>query len=397
MPKAVKLICLLAALSVLYTGAMLAAYAFPDSWIAPRVIAAVNYLEDEGNMLGGYSSYFWHSGFGITDNITDKEIYNGLMRNGRNTAQAAMRTDYARYWHGYAVLLRPLSIFLSIIHIRYINMMVIMGLLILCYYHARKRLGSLAAAGLLMTFILIAPFCQQYCPVTYLTLLGCYALLRFWERVREHLAELFVILGSLVCFFDFLTFPVLALGYPLAVALMLLIRENRCAGFIWKKLMGLSAAWMAAYALTWISKAPIGSLLSGENMLGDIINSVVMRTTGATLSEGIGSADISILSAFAVNLESFLIDPNKIFIVLTVAVLAVRMLRKPSRDIKRALPIAAVALYPFIWYSVMQNHVRVHFWMTYKQLSVTVFAVWTVMLTLTQNGFAAESGQSLRS
>ena len=61
-------------------------------------------------MVGGYANYFWHTGFSITDNLTDIRIYEGLLRGGRSVTDAAMRTDYARYWHGYAVVLRPLMI-----------------------------------------------------------------------------------------------------------------------------------------------------------------------------------------------------------------------------------------------------------------------------------------------
>lgn len=51
-----------------------------------------------------------------------------------------------------------------------------------------------------MSFILIAPFCQQYMTVYLLTLSACYGLLRFWEKLRHRLPEFFLTLGSLVCF-----------------------------------------------------------------------------------------------------------------------------------------------------------------------------------------------------
>ena len=51
-----------------------------------------------------------------------------------------------------------------------------------------------------------------------------------------------------------------------------------------------------------------------------------------------------------------------------------------------ALALAAVALWPVVWYCVLQNHSRLHFWMTYKQLSVTVFAASSALRVLSGIG-----------
>ena len=159
--RGMRLAALLLAAICLYTGLMLVAYSFPDEWISDNVGAAVGMLTEESNMVGGYANYFWHTGFSITDNLTDIRIYEGLLRGGRSVTDAAMRTDYARYWHGYAVVLRPLMIVLSIVNIRYVNMMALMALFLVCGWKCRERFGWRTAAhfcgGLLMSFLLIAP------------------------------------------------------------------------------------------------------------------------------------------------------------------------------------------------------------------------------------------------
>lgn len=387
MNRAIRLLGLLVVLILLYVCALLIAYSFPDEWIAPRVDAAVGVLAEEGNMPGGYAMYFWHDGIGVTDNLTDKEMYLGLLRNGRNTTEAAMRTDYSRYWHGYAVFMRPLSIVLSIINIRYLNMMAMFALFVLCYWHCRKQLGAWVAfafsAGLLMSFILIAPFCQQYTTVYLLTLLSSYAVLRFWQTVRNALPEVFLCIGSLVCFFDFLTFPVLALGYPLLLCLMMRIREDCSVRRLWQEWFVLSAVWMAGYALTWLGKALCGSLLTGRNVLGDILEQVAIRTTGAE-----GTVEITAFTAIEHNMKTFFIGSNAGFFALTLVVYAVWALRrpKPLSGWLQALPVAAVSLYPFAWYCVLQNHVRMHFWMTHKMLAVSVLAELCFLAAIRKGG-----------
>ena len=378
------LLGMLTVLVVVYTLALFAAYMFPDSLIEENIAAATAILREEGNMEGGYGTYFWHNGFGITDNLTDFEIYSGLLKDGRSLADSAMRTDYARYWHGYAIILRPLMIVFSIINIRYLNMMLIFGLFMACCWQCSQKLNSWIAfafgGGLLTSFILIAPFCQQYCPVYLITLAGSYGILRFWRYVRRHLNEVFLLLGSLVCFFDFLTFPVLALGYPLLLCLLMYTKEQVSAGKTWMELFTLSTVWMASYALTWLSKALIGSALTNINVWADIIEQVAFRTAGNYATDREITAGIAIHQ----NLQTYFMGSNIAFWGVCALVYGVRVLyRKPGLiSWLKFLPVAVVSLYPFIWYSVLQNHVRMHFWMTYRMLAISFFALMAYIALL---------------
>ena len=376
---------LLAGLIVCYTASLLAVYLIPDEWVNDHVQSAVTILKEEGD--GGYANYFWHVAYGITDNLTDKEMFLGMLKNGRTTAQAAMRTDYSRYWHGYAVTLRPLCVVLSIINLRFLNMMLLFALFVLCYWHCRRRLGAWTAfffgAGLVMSFILIAPFCQQYMTVYLLTLSACCGLLRFWEKLRHRLPEFFLTLGSLVCFFDFLTFPVLALGYPLLVALLLQVKAGEASSRLWSQTIGLSAIWLVSYAATWLCKAPVGTLLTGQNVLADILKQVAFRTTGNW-----EYVVVTPIDSILINLKTFFIGSNVLCFALLLGAAALRALRRPQplAHWVRTLPVAAVALWPFVWYCVLQNHVRLHFWMTNKQLAVPVFALCAYLTAAARDG-----------
>jgi len=381
-----RLLALLLVLLCVYTALMCAAYAFPDTWIERNVRSAMGMVQEEANGQY-YANYFWHTGFSVADTPTDTTIFAGLLRRNRDVWQAAMRTDYARYWHGYAVVLRPLCIVLSIVNIRYLNMMLLMCLLLLCTCKCRERFGwpmaLCFALGLLMSFFLLAPFCQQYMPVTALALLGCCALLYGWRAMRARLYEGFFLLGSLVCFFDFLTFPVLALGYPLVLALLLLLDEGNGAKRLWLWTFALSAVWLAGYGLTWLGKGVIGSLGTGKNVVADILSQAAFRTTGEFIKEG-QTHEISARTAIATNLETFFMGANAALFILLVALCALAALRHraPSHRWLCTLPIMAVSLWPLAWYCTLQNHSRMHFWMTYKSLSVTVFAPCAALLSV---------------
>lgn len=381
--RALRLGAMLAALVCLYTLSLLAAYSFDDAWIEKNVQAARAVLREEANMPGDYATYFWHSGFGITDNVTDLRIYEGLLRGERSVVEAAMRTDYLRYWHGYAVILRPLMAALSITHVRYIAMMGLMGLWVLCCLKMARQLGTRAALlfalSLLMSFFLIAPFCQQYVTVYAVTLLGCLAALWGWPWLRERLPEWFLLLGSLTCFLDFLTFPVLALGYPLVCCQLMRLRDGKEG--LWGETLALTAVWMAAYGLTWLGKGAVGTLLTGQDVFQSIWEQVLARTTGA-MDTGERILEVSAAGSIAINVETFFFGANAALFLAVCLWLACRALRAHPRRWGPAMPVAVVALFPLAWYAVMQNHTRVHFWMTHKQLSVTVFALWAYLLAV---------------
>ena len=87
--RGMRLAALLLAAICLYTGLMLVAYSFPDEWISDNVGAAVGMLTEEGNMVGGYANYFWHTGFSITDNPVSYTHLDVYKRQGHRRAGPA--------------------------------------------------------------------------------------------------------------------------------------------------------------------------------------------------------------------------------------------------------------------------------------------------------------------
>lgn len=96
---------------------------------------------------------------------------------------------------------------------------------------------------------------------------------------------------------------------------------------------------------------------------------------------------MSIRSAVLINLETFFMGANVGAFALMLLVEGIYAVRKGSLKCwLQALALAAVALWPVVWYCVLQNHSRLHFWMTYKQLSVTVFAASSALRVLSGIG-----------
>lgn len=386
----------LVALVLIYVALLVAVYAIPNSWIQENVNSALGVLDAEG----AYPHYFFDYPYGQADNNTDKEMYKNLIKDsGTNALQAAMVPNYTRYWHGYSVALRPMSAFLSITNIRYINMVVMMLLLCLSFRKISRHLNTAAAIsfllGLVAIFCWLSPFNMQYFTVTALTLI--FSLVVLPERQREYLRNipvLFLCFGSLTNFFDYLTFPILTLGYPLI--LLLMMRKKECARHTFASemlfLLVCSTSWLAGYGFTLLTKGVVGTLVTETNVLLEIFENALIRVNG-TLPDGY-SADASVWMAIRYNATAFFNNRNLCLMAGGLLCLAAGAHRRKIslRGWTALLPMLGAALFPYVWYAVLENHSIVHCYFTFKAQAVTVFGVSAFLISLAD--FSGKTGKA---
>ena len=379
----------------LYLFLMTAVYLIPNRFISENVESALGVIQDEG----AYPHYFFDYPFGQADNNTDKEMYlNLLTDDGDSVLRAAMIPRYPYYWQGYAVFLRPLSVFLSIANIRYLNMAALIVLLCLSFHKITQRINAAAAVtftlGLIASFCWLAPFNIQYFTVTMLTLIFSLVVLHAHQHKRlGNVYVLFLCFGSLTNFFDFLTFPILTLGYPLILLLLLRRQDSNARTFGSEALLLLacSASWCAGYGLTVLAKGVLGTLFAGTNVLSDITKNALNRINGP-LPEGY-STDASAWMAIRYNASAFF-NLRNIFLLagsVICAAAAVYRRRDTFRGWKASLPLLGAALFPYIWYAVLENHSIVHCYFTFKAQAVTFFGVCAYLISL-----ADFSGKALK-
>lgn len=120
------------------------------------------------------------------------------------------------------------------------------------------------ALAFLGTYVLMNPIATalsfQYYSVFYCTTLGMLAVLVGHNYFQKHKLwpAFFMILGMAVSFLDFLTYPVLALGIPLVM--YVIVRQE--AGIL--KIIGLSFSWAAGYIGFWSLKWILGAFFAGK-------------------------------------------------------------------------------------------------------------------------------------
>lgn len=286
--------------------------------------------------------------------------------------------EYARYWHGNLVYLKPLLLVFDYKDILTLNMV---GQLLLMLWIAqllvRRGLGHLllpAALAFGMLTPVVMALCLQYTPCFYVMAAACILLLKCPAFVRRHRGMFFLTVGMATCYFDFLTFPLITLGVPMALYLLLFPDT-------WRKgvvcVVSSSLCWGIGYVVFWAEKWALGSLVLGQNLFADAWNSLRLRSSHETLGQS-----ISYLDVLRNNFKGYDLRTWKVLFAILLAVLILAALARflanrsgAGQDIDMLVPLLLVACMPFAWYMVTVNHSYIHFGYTHKEWMITAWAL----------------------
>lgn len=291
--------------------------------------------------------------------------------------------SYARYWHGYLVLLKPLLLFFNYQQIRYLLSLAQLGLVsVIIWLLAARGRGLYCVPVVLAYFFLNPAVCSlslQYNTVLLLTIAELVViLLREKRYAGDKLLWLyhFFLVGCLTAYFDFLTYPVVALGIPV-IFLISQYEESWKDGL--KELLGCCLLWGTGYAAMWASKWALGSLITGENVFGTAINQISHWTDTGAAEPWV--SEIGRLGVIERNLTTNKFSLILILIIFVVC-LVLSICRVSFRLRGQYIPTALAGLLPFAWYLVVSNHSIEHSWMTFRALAVFVYALMTIGVML---------------
>lgn len=292
--------------------------------------------------------------------------------------------EYPRYWHGYVVVLKPVLTLLELSQIRILNYIVQTFLLIIVCFLILKRLNKKALLAFLIAVFFINPvslgMTLQYSSVYYITLLTLITILKS-NTAPSYKAFLWA--GIATSFFDILTSPLLTLGFPLIISI-LLTKTTLKTGFI--RIISFSAAWTTGYAVFWSLKWIIASLILQKNIISDGIKNVLYRTSGNGTLES-GQTDWSAYHAISANLAEIKPELAALAILVSFLILTLSCFNSKYTLKKdtRSLLLLVVGTYPFLWYSVVINHSIIHPILTYRILAIAIFALIAAYAAAIQN------------
>lgn len=289
-------------------------------------------------------------------------------------------TTYSRYWHGYQLVLKPLLLFFNYQEIRYLNFFV-QALLIAGIILEMKRQNQkkYIYAYVVMIFSLMPAsigLSLQFSSVFYITNIAVYVLLKWWAvwKEKNNIILLFLMTGMLTSFMDFLTYPLVTLGVP--VVFYFLLKEEDTLFHNLIEIVKYSIIWAVGYIGMWGGKWIIGSLLLRKNIIADAFGAVAERTSSETIYATFTKWDVVVKNA-----ETMFETPVRLLFIGTFVILCGVTLVKSIQHKKNYFKnyhYLLIACMPVAWYVVTENHSYMHFWFTYREFSILIFAllVW---------------------
>lgn len=397
----------------LFSIAMIIAYALPNGKIQENIIESKDQLlklNENPIFSGAYVEG------GRLDGFTDLLIMNTAMNKGKEEGESIIvrafensrysdengnqsasleatidnpelynNQEYSRYWHGIQTIIRPLLLFFNYEEIRFLFMIIMFLLLIVVTIYLYKNLSIWHAIGFTLSMLLVCffvvPASIQFISIFAITFITIIVINILYERKKENLCSyLFFIVGGVTTFFDLLTVPLITLGIPLIVVLLL---ENK-RGLTIKKaiieIIKLSLLWCISYATIFFAKWVIASIVLHKDMITVAIENIIFRANGSD------EYPATRLGAIKANLQ-YLYNKVLLYIGILLGIVWIIGLirnRKNIRKCKCAIPLFIVSLYPYIWYCVFAGHSSIHSFFTYRIQAITIFGLLCIIIETTQ-------------
>lgn len=285
------------------------------------------------------------------------------------------RRNYGRYWHGYLIYIKPLLCFYSVSDIRFLNMCIqfilIMLLLLELYKKGGAKLSIPCLAGIVALNPISSALCFQYSSMYYITFISALILLKKEIYNSSSYPYFFLWIGIVTPFFDFLSYPLIGLGFNLLLFQML--TENSLTVRI-KQIITASLYWIIGYIGMWSGKCVLATLLTDDNVIQQAVIRVGFRMNG----DAPGLDSYTYFDVLYKNLHDFMNPVISAFLIIAVILYIFSVLSRKyyiKFNFNKDLSLVFVALFPFLWYLIEQNHSIVHHWMAHKNLIVTFIVI----------------------
>lgn len=393
---------------LMFSISMIASYAIPNNKIQFHVKESVNVILQD-NKEPFFKNFVKND---ILDLSTDELILNTAMNKSKerilvkafensryvteseNEAESLNEAvcndniysnrEYARYWHGIQVIIRPLLLVLNYEEIRYLFMIIMFILLFITSIQIQKNLSlvhsiTFVFCNLVIGFFII-PASLQYVSIFAIMLISVSLINFLYEKDKEYLYPyLFFIIGGLTTFFDLLTTPLLTLGIPLIYAILLKAKKEETVGQVIRDIVKFSILWGISYVTIFFSKWLIASFILHRDVVTDAINQILFRTNGSE------QYPVTRIGALKVNIDVLFSNVlQKMFIgiaILWIVILSKK--RKKLKECKMIIPLVILAIYPYIWYIIFAGHSKIHAFFTFRLQLISLIAILYSMIECT--------------
>ncbi len=335
------------------------------------MLLVATYPGEEPSLDRTMSSYFLH--------VQEKSPYDSFVRiySGRPNLEIET-SEYARYWHGYLLSLRPLFTKLNYMQILQLNQCVQYTLLLLVLLLLYRKLPA-CLLPFLLTVLFLAPTTigrsLHYSSVYSIMLLS--SLLLLWnpggKLTGESVWLLFLLAGIVTSFLDVLTAPTLTLTIPLCMLGVLLSRRGTARENL-RILVRCGFFWFVGYAGMWAGKWLLSALLLGSDSLRTVLAKILVYTV-STEKRHFATPLASLRRNLTELFNNWDLNCLAILLAVLLVIAVLRSRRTLSRrDLADSLLLLLPALVPFVWIFVLKNHTHRHFFFTFRTMAPLIFS-----------------------
>lgn len=323
--------------------------------------------QDTAGELRTSSKYNYHNEVGELNDVINGEKWESF--------------EYARYWHGYIVLIRPLLILFNLNQIRVLLFILLVSLSVIVLILIYKKIGLASSIVFLFSLIGIEYFYMEYSIhgiFTIVTMMIASIIILANNKIKDY-GLIFFITGIITNFNDLLTFPFITFGVPALVYFMVKYKDEdiKVREKI-KEFIKILTLYGLGYILTWITKWVLMDLLYDRKLVITAIKQVLYRSLEntenydiiTTIGRNIFADQYYIIITIIINIIfnslKYTLSKQKYKLVENVS----------AKEIINNIGIEMIcAFIPFVIYIVLRNHSFNHAFFTYRNLIITNLAI----------------------
>lgn len=300
-------------------------------------------------------------------------------------------TDYTRYWHGSAAVIRPLMLLTDISGIKLVGLICALALLAGNAALLMKKRQFFATGALTAAFLCVHVWnirlSLEYQPAVLVTLLVLPLFIQFY-RNDSALSILSVISGVAIAFFDFLTAETLTILIPLLIVFIMRKQDGTFPGLSSSLVLSMKcgSAWLISYAGTFIAKWGLASAVTGENKFTAALSSAEVRFAGEadTLSPVeqfllAPAANLSTLFGGTARVDWAAVAGGLVISALVLGAVFYLFRSRGRFDRDFTLTMLVLGALPFVRFFLLNNHSYLHEFFTYRALASSILAVLAIL------------------
>ncbi len=347
----------------------------PNNTLESALLGRRNYLPEKQQTV--YQDMYVESNMQTEENYI---IQDQLIRTVNNNISESF--EYARYWHGYVAFLRPLLIFLNFNEIRALStgLLAFLALiaLMLLYKRIKFKYCFVIILALLCSEYFIMGFTLQGLMTFVISMISTIIICIRFDKIKN-IGLYFFSIGMVTCYFDLLTHPIITLGIPMIIYLLIKQEKGKISlKEAIKIIVKNTLLWGMGWIITNLTKWIIVDILYNRNLIYKSIMQFIFRSLGTSEENLAWYMGLSNNWNWAFRHTLMFFSTLIFYVIYTL----IRNYKNITINVKQAIPYLMISFMPIAWFMVMVNHTWFHFWFTWRNLILFYIGIGIFLLKL---------------